>query len=153
MTTQFYPLSQVWWSSAGALTVRDETEQLLLTMPIQFLQEADCCAFGYVLKQLQNTFEESGTLWVDGHLVAGEESVSNGLAIYVRHGASRVLCSKFFCLKHTLIHLHTDGKRLPCTPKAGPRYKYKYRSPADDESTSTMSNSKRSSANQVGMQE
>lgn len=95
MTTQFYPFSQVWWSNAGALTVRDETKQLLLTIPVQFLQEADCCTFVYVLEQLQNTFEESGALWVDGHLVAGEESVSSGLATYVRSGASLL---EFLCL-------------------------------------------------------
>lgn len=118
MTTQFYPLSQVWWPDAGALTVRDETKQLLLTIPIQFLQQADCCTYVYVLEQLQNTFEESGDLWFDGQLVAGEENVSNGLATYVRNGASRVLCpdislSRIYAdplaYRRTTIALHTES--------------------------------------------
>lgn len=44
-----------------------------------------------------------------------------------------------------------DGSSLPCTPVKGPRFKYKYRSPPEDDDTSTMSNSKRSTINQVSL--
>lgn len=42
-----------------------------------------------------------------------------------------------------------DKSTEPCTPKVGPRLKFKHRPPNEGEATSTMSNSKRSSISQV----
>ncbi|CAO1635885.1 unnamed protein product [Jaminaea pallidilutea] len=127
-----YPLAAVFWPSEGYLVVRDLSGQRLLTFPVSFLRSGWVDNFAYVVEQLVSAFEEDGLLcWPDGRSIGQEEGVHAGEVVFHRK----------------------DGSRDPCTPRRGPRFKYRYRAPNHSDDRSTMSNSKRSSANQSAFRE
>lgn len=123
-----YPLSLETWSevSPECLKVLDESGAMLLVMPLAFLKDGKVSQFGYVLDCIRRNFEEPGSLLFQNVVVGEDDPVREGQAIFLRE----------------------DGRKDPCTPLRGPRFKFKYRAAVEGAETSTMSNSKRSTANQ-----
>ncbi|PWN24348.1 hypothetical protein BDZ90DRAFT_263363 [Jaminaea rosea] len=120
-----YPLSSQWWSGEGTLTVRDTRGQTLLELPLQFIRLGRVPSFDFVKEQCRNAFEGEGTLVrMDGSRIDDSELVSAGDVVLAGEGPE------------------------PHRPRRGPRFKYKYRAPVEGDTESSMSNSKRSSANQ-----
>ena len=123
-----YPLALESWSevSPECLKVLDESGSMLLVIPLTFLVDGNVSQFGYVLDCIRENFEEPGSLFFEGAIAREDDLVREGQATFLRE----------------------DGHKEPCTPVRGPRFKFKYRAAVEGAETSTMSNSKRSTANQ-----
>lgn len=123
-----YPLALESWSevSPECLKVLDESGAMLLVIPLVFLKHGQISHFKYVLDCLRRNFEQPGSLVFQNVVVREDDLIQDGQAIFLRE----------------------DGRKDPCTPLRGPRFKFKYRAAVEGAETSTMSNSKRSTANQ-----
>lgn len=154
-----YPLASTWWSAEGILFVRDRWQQVLLELPLQFLRLGGVCTYGYVKQQYHNTFTEEGGLFrMDGSVISDAEFVVAG-EIYFEHDSESAgrgeegscMRANHSSAKESLTHFHlwVSVARESCRPRQGPRFKYKYRAPIEGGSASSMSNSRRSSANQA----
>ncbi|KDN36249.1 hypothetical protein K437DRAFT_260186 [Tilletiaria anomala UBC 951] len=102
----------------------DKSGQVLVSIPIQFARDGGCNTIGFVLSQVAFCWEQDGFLQSEtGQRLEAEAPLFDGTAIFVRE----------------------DGSTDACTPRKGPRFKYKYRAPTENSNAGTMSNSSRSS--------
>jgi hypothetical protein len=112
--------------------VLNESRQKLLSIPLDFAKFGRCNTIAFVLSQVHFCFEETGVLrGDDGEPSSKDDPIPSGSAIFVRDDKS------------------TDA----CTPRKGPRFKYKYRAPIEGAGcglSDTMSNSSRSTPRQTG---
>ena len=126
-----YKLAIVSWESTF-LKVLTESRQKLLSIPLDFAKFGRCNTIAFVLSQVHFCFEETGVLrGDDGEPSSKDDPIPSGSAIFVRDDKS------------------TDA----CTPRKGPRFKYKYRAPIEGAGcglSDTMSNSSRSTPRQAG---
>lgn len=83
----WYPLAQEWWSECGNVTVRDETGQRLLVLPVIFMQTGSVPTYAYVVEQLGHTYEEEGTLRERGCMPDPNALVQAGEILFCRAGA------------------------------------------------------------------
>ncbi|KAK0535151.1 hypothetical protein OC835_002459 [Tilletia horrida] len=105
----------------------DESGQELVQLPIEFLRLGQVQTVAFALQMVAFTFVEPGTLLRDGQQLQPDGQVTAGDYVFRRD----------------------DALQEPCTPHTGPRGKIKHTPFSGDEaSSSTMSNSKRSSAHQ-----
>lgn len=122
-----YELSDEVWGGQGTAVVTDRSGQELLIVPVNFVRQGLVDNFAYILQCVHRSFVVNG-----GH-ICNEQGVALGPLDAVTPGR--------------FVYWNADNVR--CTPRIGPRFKYKARAPNAGDETSTMSNSKRSSANQV----
>ncbi|PWN20318.1 hypothetical protein BCV69DRAFT_299454 [Microstroma glucosiphilum] len=122
MTTQ-YTLSSSSWTG-DSLVLRDAAGRRMLTFPIIFLTEGHVASWDYIYEVLGMCFKGAVNLTtLDGTLKTRTDRVTAG----------------------TLVVTSDDAG---VTPVRGPRFKEKFRAPADRDDNSTMSHSSRSSVNQ-----
>ncbi|KAK0562189.1 hypothetical protein OC844_002819 [Tilletia horrida] len=127
-----YPTSAKIWrgdagSTEGNARICDESGQELVQLPIEFLRLGQVQTVAFALQMVAFTFVEPGTLLRDGQQLQPDGQVTAGDYVFRRD----------------------DALQEPCTPHTGPRGKIKHTPFSGDEaSSSTMSNSKRSSAHQ-----
>nr|CDI56079.1 putative protein [Melanopsichium pennsylvanicum 4] len=123
-----YDTSARKWVGQGIATVSDRSGQVLLSVPIQFLSQGLVNNFGFVLQSIHMSYDVR-----DGQICSEEGVECNPL--------DAVTPGRF---------VYWNAETVCCRPRIGPRFKFMSRPPhAGDDMASTMSNSKRSSANQV----
>ncbi|CAO1616311.1 unnamed protein product [Sympodiomycopsis kandeliae] len=125
-----YPLAASRWPAEGTAAIFDQSGQQLLVLSIEFLRKGKVDTFAFILQCIEMAFVTEG-----GHICDD--------AAQAQSGAAKVFAGRF------VYHCNTPAE-TPCRPRIGPRFKFKSRPPhAGDDQASTMSNSKRSSANQA----
>ena len=153
MSSERYPLSTSFWPRSHKIIILDVQQQPIAAIPIDFLSSSGVQSWTFVLKVIADCVEESGTLHdeagqpIEPAVLSGPESVTGGTYHFRRKGTSGPnLTSLRLCL--TLASC-ADDPDLPCTYRRGPEMKHRARPPRAGGSDSTMSNSRRSSNNQV----
>ncbi|GAK68496.1 uncharacterized protein PAN0_114d6756 [Moesziomyces antarcticus] len=122
-----YDTSTRKWTGQGLAIVSDRSGQVLLSVPIEFLSKGMVNSFAYVLQSIHMAFDvRAGRICSEaGDECSPLDAVTPGRFIY------------------------WNAETVFCRPRIGPRFKFMSRPPhAGDDLASTMSNSKRSSANQ-----
>lgn len=82
----WYPLAQEWWFRLGKVTVRDESGQCLLVLPIEFMQDGLVDTYSYVAEQVRCCYVDDGDLFDAGHAVDLHETVRAGEVRFCRKG-------------------------------------------------------------------
>ena len=149
-----YELSADDWPAEGSAEVLDRSGQLLLTIAIEFLRQGMVNNFGYVLQCIHMAYVVSGGHMRNDQDIALDplDAVPPGQFVYWNDGkhSSPVYCDHDSSANHSTINTCLVAtETASCTPRIGPRFKFRTRPPHPADETSTMSNSTRSSANQV----
>jgi hypothetical protein len=84
----WYPLAQEWWFRLGNVTVRDESGQRLLVIPIDFMQGGLVDTYAYIADQVRCAYVEEGDLFDAGRALNLHETVHAGEVRFRRKGGS-----------------------------------------------------------------
>jgi hypothetical protein len=145
----FWPITP----ASPSVDIYINERQLLARFPLQFLTTASCASWGYILDVCRNLVNEDGdivpaSLATDDAVRCRDQAVAAGE--YVYKGTGR--CLLLDCLPCNtaapLDSCHTVDIG-PISYCSGPEGKHRFRPPRSSGSSETMSNSRRSTANQV----
>ncbi len=134
--------------------ITDRSGQQLLVVSIEFLRQGMVNNFGYVLQCIHMAYVVSGGHMRNDQGIALDplDAVTPGRFVYWNDGkhSSPVYCEHEGSANHsTIITCLVATETASCRPRIGPRFKLSSRPPHPGDETSTMSDSNRSSANQV----
>lgn len=131
----------------------DQSGQQLLVFSIEFLRKGKVDTFAFILQCIKMAFVTGGGHICDDSAQAQSDAARVFAGRFVYHCNSELLRWRHLhCRAAEDIDCSTPSaaEAGACRPRIGPRFKFKSRPPhAGDDQGSTMSNSKRSSANQV----
>ncbi|KIS68047.1 uncharacterized protein UMAG_04089 [Mycosarcoma maydis] len=132
-----YDTSARKWAGQGIAVISDRSGQVLLSVPIQFLSQGLVNNFGFVLQSIHMSYDVK-----DGQIRSEQD--------YKEPASPSLYCDPDGPLTKPTTSPHLpDTEIVCCRPRIGPRFKFMSRPPhAGDDLASTMSDSKRSSANQ-----
>ena len=144
-----YPLSAQFWRHEGAIIVYDCDQNRLCTIPTGSLASSGDLNWDFVLYCIRACVEEDGFVCAFGERDALDlnQDVTSGRYFFRRGGERRVINRT----PSADDNVTSDSPMQPCTLRRGPIGKQRGRVVGERSvgSRSTMSDSKRSSANQV----
>ena len=148
---QHYPLALEKWPRSEYVSVHDRGGSRICLVPIDFLRQSATAPGVFLAQIVRMCVVEDGVLKdSSGADVILSESVSPGRLTWQCLGERNKVIRWRMCARRRLTrHEGTEETVEHCSFQCGPRFKFARRPTVPGEETSTMSDSKRSTRNQV----